>query len=108
MSTGFLESLPAHEIVRYTGTGEYQGVSTAYDGAARKHPYDDSRILLVPSPLDHLHIIYEFQITDILHAEPLRNLGTESGENLAIVRLWVRHGSVGLKMEPFRIEPRQR
>ena len=99
-----LESLPLHEITRAASGGEYHGRSTAYDGAARKHPYDPSRILLVPSPLDHLHLILEFQIADILHAEHLQSLGAETGESLQIVRLWVRHGSVGVQMEPFRVE----
>ena len=102
----YLESLPLHEIARYAGDGEYRGKSSPYDGAARRHPYDPQRILLVPSPLDHLHIIYEFRLADILHAEPLQSLGTEQGESLQIVRLWVRHASIGLKMQPFRVDPR--
>lgn len=105
-SIGFLDSLPVHEIIRYAGGDEYRGKSTTYDGAARKHPYDKDRLLLVPSPLEHLNVIYDFQINDILHAEPLRSLVTEKGESLQIVRLWIRYGSVALKMEPFRVDPK--
>ena len=101
-----LEALPLHEIIRYASGGNYRGRSTPYDGAARKHPYDSSRILLIPSPLDHLHLILEFQIADILHAEPLHSVAAETGESLQIVRLWVHHGSVGVRMEPFRVEAR--
>ncbi|TVR01024.1 MAG: hypothetical protein EA403_10950 [Spirochaetaceae bacterium] len=101
-----LEALPLHEIIRCASAGNYQGRSTAYDGAARRHPYDSSRILLVPSPMDHLHLILEFQIADILHAEQLHSVAAETGESLQIMRLWVRHGSVGVRMEPFRVEAR--
>ena len=102
--TQYLESLPAHEIVRYGAGDGYQGNSTPYEGAARKHPYDPNRILLVPAPLENPHVIYEFLLDDVLHADELRSIVTEHGDNLKIVRLWIRHDSIGLKMEPFRVK----
>ena len=105
--TKYLETLPLHEIIKYSSGESYRGRSIAYDGAARKHPYDPTRILLVPSPLDHLHLILEFRISDVLHAEPLQSVASETGESLQIVRLWIRTGGVGVRMQPFRVEAKR-
>ena len=103
-ATRYLESLPAHDIVRYASSEAYQGKSTPFEGAPRKHPYDPHRILLVPSPLENPHLMLEFLISDVMHAEELRSVVTEQGDNLQVVRLWIRHESVGLRMEPFRVK----
>ena len=107
-ATQYIQSLPAHDIVRYVSGESYHGKSTPFEGAPRKHPYDSQRILLIPSPFENPHVIYEFLMADVLHAEELQSVVTEKGDNLQIIRLWIRNESVGLKMEPFRVEPKRR
>ncbi len=104
-ATRYLENLPAHDIARYVSSDTYRGKSTPFEGAPRKHPYDAHRILLVPAPLENPHLIYEFLIADVLHAEELSSVVTEQGDSLQTVRLWIKHESVGLRMEPFRVTP---
>jgi len=102
-SQTYLEAAPIHELTRYAGRGDYENEGVAFSGTARKHPYDKQKLLLVSPPFVSRRIIYEFRLSDIIHAENTSNLVSENGESLPTVTIWIRKGSFGVVMKPFEV-----
>lgn len=78
--------------------------AVGFIGSPRKHPYDDSKILLISEPEAGDSAILEFRVSDIVSAQELPSPVTEAGESYPIVRLWMRRGSVGIRYEPFEVD----
>ncbi len=75
-----------------------------FSGHPRKHSLELDRIILIPDPFSSHTVFYEFNMADIDHMEKLPNLVTLEGESLAMVRLWVKKGSLGIWSTPFVVE----
>ncbi len=99
----YLETTPLHEITRYAAQSNYERDGILFTGTARKHPYDRQKLLLIPQPFATPHILYEFRLSDILHAENRSNLVMVNGESLPMIDLWVRKGSTGIVMHSFEV-----
>jgi len=76
----------------------------AFIGSPRKHPYDDSKIVLLTEQSGGDSAILEFKAADVVGAEDLPSPVTEGGKSYRIVRLWVRRGAVGIQYEPFEVD----
>lgn len=105
-----LVSLPAPELklVRYDTTQNYKKNSAAYQGILHKHPYKTDAVVLMDTPFSQSAVCYEFKISDITKVEELPNIVTETGESIRMVNLWVRKGSVGLRMQAFEVQTESR
>ncbi len=99
----YLEAAPIREIARYAARGDYERDAVLFSGTARKHPYDREKLLLVPPQHLARRAIYEFRLSDILHAEDTSNIVSEDGESLPMVNIWVRKGSFGVVLRPFEV-----
>ena len=100
----YLDSQPLKDLIPYDSTVDLPRECIAFSGAPRKHPYDDSKLLLIIDPFSKHTAFYEFRISDISAVEDLPSIGTDSGENLTMVRIWVRRGSLGVRFEPFEVD----
>ncbi|HUX11863.1 MAG TPA: hypothetical protein VMW87_02475 [Spirochaetia bacterium] len=99
----YLETSPLHEISRYAAQSDYEREGVLFSGTARKHPYDRQKLLLIPPPFATPHVLYEFRLSDILHAENRSNLVMVNGESLPMIDMWVRKGSTGIIMHSFEV-----
>jgi hypothetical protein len=75
----------------------------AYSGSPFKHPYDRQKIVLIADPFSQNTFYYEFNKQDITFAEDLPSIVNLDNESLAMVRLWVRKGSLAVRCTPFRV-----
>ena len=100
----YLESGPFHEIIKYSQNSNFSHENVAFTGSPRKHPYDDTKILLISDPFSSHTIFYEFKLKDISHIEELPQIVSEKGASLKLVKLWIKKGSLGLRYEPFYVE----
>ena len=100
----YLGTAPLLELTRYASRDDYAAVSLPFTGAPRKHPYDREKLILIAYPFSDDPTFYEFKLSDIVYAEDLENLVTESGESLPLVRLWIRRGSIGVRFIPFEVD----
>lgn len=100
----YLSTAPMHNITRYASEENYQQECLAFEGAPKKHPYDQDKLLLITAPFSSQTTFYEFQLKDIRHAENLPSIVTDSGSNLFMARIWIKKGSMGVKYEPFTVE----
>ena len=76
----------------------------SFSGSPNKHPYDSNKIVLVIDPFSTNNFYYEFKKDDISYLEELPNLVNLDGETIAMVRLWVKKMSVGIRCSPFIVE----
>lgn len=76
----------------------------AYTGSPRKHPYDSKKIMLLADPYSRNTYYYEFKTADIAFVEELPNIVDLNEEVVAMVRVWVKKGRIGLRCTPFWVE----
>ena len=95
------------EIQRFRKPGnihELKRTHIAFTGAPRRHPYDQSKIVLVSDPFSAQAFCYEFHISDISCAEELPALVSPEGDAASISRIWIRKGAIGIRTTPFIVE----
>jgi len=92
------------DLVRYRASADYRKTSVPFTGTPRKHPWETNKMVLVAAPFSQHTIIYEFRYDDVTHAEELPNLVNEEGENACMAKIWVKKGSLGMRLEPFEVD----
>ena len=100
----YLETAPLYDITRYDSHADIEKECVSFVGAPRKHPYDDEKLLLVQRPFSSDTILYEFLISDIMAVDDRPSLGTDSGQSVAMARIWVKKGSLGIQYQPFEVD----
>ena len=98
----YLELLPLSSITKYTKGQAKDGVP--FEGFPRVHPSDKSKLIIVNDPLGDAPAVLEFNLEDILFVEETPSAVTEAGEGVPMVKLWIRRGAVGVKLEPFEVK----
>ena len=98
----YLELLPLSSITKYTKGHPKNGIP--FTGYPRVHPSDKSKLIIVNDPLGEKPEVLEFNLDDILFVEEFPSAVTETGEGVPMVKLWIKRGSVGVKLEPFEVK----
>lgn len=80
----------------------------SFTGAPRKHPYDNSRLLLVLDPFSQHTSFYDFETVDVAYAEEVNTIVTPEGESVTMVRLWLKKGCIGIHCSPFQVADTRR
>lgn len=99
----YLTSAPLLDLELFSYNKKETSGSIAFTGIARKHPYDNSKLVLVSNEGGDEGVMYEFRITDVVHAEPLPHMMTAEGSGYKVVRLWIRKGITAVKLQPFTV-----
>jgi inorganic pyrophosphatase len=100
----FLEKAKRFDVQAYKKSPDHILNYVPFTGAPQRHPHDKDRIVLIGDPFSTQAFYYEFKIADIEGIEKLPSLVTLDGESVAMVRVWVRKGSIGVKSMPFVVE----
>jgi len=98
----YLELLPLSSITKYAKGHPKDGVP--FKGYPRVHPSDKGKLILVNDPLGTEPTVLEFKLEDILFVEETPSAVTEAGEGVPLVKLWIKKGAVGVKLEPFEVK----
>lgn len=103
MPDRYLQPLPPHEIARFRRNADYAQRGIPFQGTPRKHPYDSERVILIPAPFVAPGQFFDFRFDDVLHIEQQPNIVSTGGDNLEVVRMWVRRGAPAVLMHPFHV-----
>lgn len=76
----------------------------AFSGSPRKHPYDDTKVVLITDPVSMNTFYYEFNADDVTFVEELPSVVNPDGETIVLVRIWVKKQSIGIRSTPFIVE----
>ena len=98
----YLEMLPLSSITKYAKGQPNDGIP--FTGFPRVHPSDKSKLFLMKDPLGNEPTILEFKLEDILFVEEEPSAVTETGEGVPMIKLWIKRGAVGVKLEPFEVK----
>ena len=101
-----LQKAEKFEIEKYSAPKDIQSLSKThvpYSGAPRKHPFDPDQIILIPDPYNDRSPYLEFGKNDITHVEKLATIVNLGGETVAMVRIWVKKGSLAVQCTPFKV-----
>lgn len=72
-----------------------------FSGSPQKHPFDRSKIILVPDPYSSSTFYYEFKTADIVFVEELPNIVNMDGDVITMVRIWIKKMSAAVRCTPF-------
>ncbi len=101
----FLKLKEKLEIKAFAGpAGPDKKNHIPYSGSPRKHPYENSRVILIADPFSDVTFFYEFNIEDIVFVEELSSIATLTGESAPMVRVWVKKKSIALRCTPFVVD----
>ena len=75
-----------------------------FSGSPRKHPCEETRVILIADPFSEVTYFYEFNIEDIDYVEELPSISNIKGESVPMVRIWVKKKSIGLRCAPFIVD----
>lgn len=101
---GRVEKFEIQAYKRPKNFGELADTHVPFTGSPRKHPYDPEKVILVADPYSSNTFFYEFRKEDVSFVEELPNLVNLEGEAVAMARIWVEKGRVGIRSTPFVVE----
>lgn len=105
--TNILQETSRLEIQAYERPQDVRNLRhshVSFSGAPYKHFFDPEKIILIVDPYSSNNFYYEFRADDVDYLEELSNVVTPEGEAIAMVRVWVKKGCVGLRCTPFRVD----
>lgn len=95
------------ELVKYHisfNIYEFKSEHVAFAGALGKHPYDANKVVLITEPYASNTRYYEFNSADIGLVEKLPNIINSEGEDVAMVKLWIKKGCVAIQSLVFLVQ----
>ncbi|MDA3849908.1 MAG: hypothetical protein PF447_01410 [Spirochaetaceae bacterium] len=98
-----LEAEILHNLVPFSDKVDLENDCKKYKGNPRRHPYDKSKIILIPDPESEKKLFLEFLLSDIAHIEELPNMTSDDGISLTQITLWVKKGCWGVRTEGFKV-----
>jgi len=75
--------------------------SVSFTGSAVLHPYEEDKFVLICDPLSEHTEFIEFFKKDLACMEEVESISLENGENVIITKVWIKSGSLALKVHPF-------
>ena len=100
----FLELKENFELKKYVRNIDFDKKNCcSFYGSPKKHPYGKERVILVADPFGEHTFYYDFKLKDILSIEEQGCITSPAGASVAMVRLWVKNGSVGLQCTRFAV-----
>lgn len=92
-----------HALEKYSDRNRLLKEAVPYIGQPKQSTSDPDKIFLRLNPLSNSGALLEFKIEDIVFAENVETVSNKGGETFQIFKIWVRIGSIGLKLEPFSV-----
>lgn len=92
------------ELQKYSEPSRLAKEAVPYIGQPKQHESEPDKIYLRLNPLSSNGAILEFKTDDIVFAENVKTVSQEEGGAFQIVKIWIRKGSIGIKLEPFSVQ----
>lgn len=91
-------------LEKYSNRNRLMREAVPYVGQAKQSASEPNKIFLRLDPLSSNGALLEFKSEDIVIAENVETVADKEGEAFQIVKIWVRIGSIGIKLEPFSVQ----
>ncbi len=101
MSTIIEEITSEHALEKYANKHRLLNEAVPYVGHPKQSASEPDKIFLRLDPLSDNGALLEFKTADVLFAENVETVANKEGETFQIFKIWIRNGSVGIKLEQF-------
>ena len=91
-------------LQKYSEPSRLANEAVPYVGQPKRQEAESDKIYLRLNPLSSNGAILEFKTKDIVFAENVKTVSQKDGGAFQIVKIWIRKGSVGIKLEPFSVQ----
>jgi hypothetical protein len=93
-----------HALEKYSNRNRLIREAVPYVGQAKQSASEPNKIFLRLDPLSSNGTLLEFKSDDVVVVENVETVADKDGETFQIVKIWVRIGSLGIKLEPFSVQ----
>ncbi len=91
------------ELSKYSDPNRLNKEAVPFVGQAKQLKDSPDRIYLRLDSISSHGQMLEFKSKDIVYAEDVNTLTKGNGMAIRIVRIWVKKGSIGIKLDPFAV-----
>ncbi len=81
--------------------GDLTKTHRVFEGTPKKHPHDDSLMILLTDPFSKKREFYEFTVDSIGHIEEIGTITNADGDSALKIRIWIKKGTPAIKAKPF-------
>lgn len=93
----------SRSIQKYNDPDQLHKDAVPYIGQPKQHKDSHDKVYLRLDYLSGHGVMIEFKTSDILYAEDYNTISQKDGAAIRLVKLWVKKGSLGIKLEPFYV-----
>ena len=97
------KSIELAKFQRVTDRNKLKQTHVPFSGTLRQHPFEHEKIILMTEILSQNAAFYEFSNDDIGFVEKLPNIVNSEGEDVSMVMLWIKKGSIGIRSAAFLV-----
>jgi hypothetical protein len=90
-----------YALKKYADKNRLQKEAVAYIGQPKQSSSEPNKIFLRLDPLSSRGTVLEFKAEDVVFAENVETVADKDGKTFQIFKVWIRTGSVGVKLEQF-------
>jgi hypothetical protein len=91
-------------VAKYSDPTRLSKDALPYIGQPKQNSSDPDKIYIRLNPLSNNGAILEFKTKDVVYAENVKTVSQSDGRAFQIVKVWIRKGSIGIKLEPFSVQ----
>jgi hypothetical protein len=92
------------ELEKYTDPHRLIKEAVPYIGQPKVQEGDPDKLYIRLNPLSGNGALLEFKTQDIVYAENVKTVSQKDGTAFQIAKIWIRKGSIGIKLEPFAVQ----
>lgn len=90
-------------LEKYSNRNRLLKEAVPYVGHPKQSASEPHKIFLRLNPLSSNGALLEFKTEDIVFAENIEAVANKNGETFQIYNIWIRAGSIGIKLEQFLV-----
>jgi len=91
------------DIEKYTDRNRLLREAFSYIGQPKQSNSEPDKIFLRLDPFLNQGAVLEFKTKDVVFAEHIETISDAEGASFQIYKIWIRVGSVGVKLEHFTV-----
>lgn len=90
-------------LEKYSNRNRLLKEAVPYVGHPKQSASEPHKIFLRLNPLSNNGALLEFKTEDIVFAENVEAVTNKDGDTFKIFKIWIRTGSVGIRLEQFLV-----
>ena len=94
----------SRQLEKYVDPSRLADEAVPFVGQPKQTESEQDKIYLRLNPLSSNGALLEFKVKDIIYAENVKTVTHEDGTAFQIAKIWIRKGSIGIKLEPFSVQ----